>query len=163
MIKYSNSKIHKIFRYIKNNVAYSGKFTVEKKKDLTWVQACLLEQFLAFWHRLHFAFRDLLQDTPADGSLVDRLEILLRQSPRHRPGSGAWVFQRGACRSRSVRPGRSRSDRPAARCRRHTGNTEGANSCRDQPDWQTQLCLHRRSVCHTGKINLVGVVQREGS
>lgn len=72
-------------------------------------------------------------------------------SPRHRPGSGASAFRRGACRSRSARPGRNRSDPPAARCRRHTGNTGGASSFPDPPGWQTQLCLHRRSACHTGK------------
>lgn len=72
-------------------------------------------------------------------------------SPRHRPGSAASASRRGACRSRSARPGRSRSGQPAARCRRRTGNTAGASSSLDPPGWQTRLCLHRRSAGHTGR------------
>lgn len=127
----------------------------------------LIMMFLKY-HRIclkHFLATAFCIERPAAGPCC-RWEfgvgMLVWQSPRHRPDSGASVFQRGACRSRFVRPGRSRSDQPAARCRRHTGNTEGANNCSDPPDWQTQLCLHRRSACHTGKINLVEVEQGEG-
>lgn len=103
----------------------------------------------------------------SDCHYILRLDLVLKLcwtgwgswSPHRKPGIGAWASQRGAGRSRSVRPGRSKWDRPAAHYRRHTGNTEGANSCRARLDWQTQLCLHRRSVCHTGKIHLVGWVE----